>query len=67
MMRFLTNTDTLSEEQGGFLPTLGTNNTISKFLAEVLDSNNNGYPTLSIFLDLQKAFETIDLAILLRK
>lgn len=67
MMWFLKHTNALCEEQGGFLPVVGTNDTIGKFLSNVYDNINNGHPTLSIFFDLKKAFVTIDHSELLRK
>lgn len=57
----------ITKEQGGFLPKLGTNDTIGKLLGDVYTNINRGEPTLCIFFDLKKAFDTIDHTILLTK
>lgn len=67
IMEFLIKSNYLSKYQYGFRPSMGTDNAfayVSKFLHENLD---NSSPTVGIFLDLAKAFDTVDHKILLKK
>lgn len=45
----------ITEEQGGFLPKSGTNDTVGKFLGDIYNNINQGAPTLCIFFDLKKS------------
>ena len=57
----------LFDDQYGFRPKHSTTDAIAKFTAHVYKAMENKMTTMSVFLDLSKAFDTIDHAILLKK
>jgi retron-type reverse transcriptase len=57
----------LSSQQFGFRPKLSTSTALALFTDRILENNDNGHLTASVFLDLSKAFDTVDHAILLHK
>lgn len=67
ILNFINENNLMNKEQGGFLPLLGINDTIGEFMGEIYNISNRGEPTLYIFFDLKKAFDTIDHKILLTK
>ena len=57
----------MSCKQNGFRKHHGTSDTIFKFIGNILDNLNNKNHILAIFIDLKKAFDTLDHGILMDK
>ncbi len=64
---FLTKHNILNEKQYGFRPKHSTVDAITEFISDVLPSLDRKHKCLSVYLDLSKAFDTINHAILLEK
>ena len=57
----------LYNSQYGFRPNHCTINALTEFTSEVLNSTENKLTSIAVYLDLSKAFDTLDHNILLRK
>ena len=64
---FCENNKILYDNQYGFRPKHSTIDAVSKFTADIVSSLESNMITYAVFLDLSKAFDTIDHDILLRK
>ena len=67
LYNFLNTNGIFYENQYGFRPNHSTINALTKFTSNILNSFEDHASTLSVFLDLSKAFDTIDYTILLSK
>ena len=57
----------LYNSQYGFRPNHSTINALTEFTSEILNSTENKLTSIAVYLDLSKAFDTLDYNILLRK
>ena len=64
---FLEFNNLLCEHQGGFRKGFSTVSTIADLTDDIFGAINRGETTLAAFIDLRKAFDTVDLAILKNK
>ena len=59
--------DILNKKQGGVRAGHSTINTIAEFTDDIFNNLNNSQCTIATFIDLKKAFDTINRSILLKK
>ena len=64
---YLVNQKILYSKQFGFQKSHSTDHTIAQLADQIHESFENDSYTLGVFIDLSKAFDTIDHAILLKK
>ena len=64
---FLENTGQLYNSQYGFREGHSCENAVSELLAEIIKGKQEGFHTVSMFLDLSKAFDTLEHKVLLNK
>ena len=64
---FLEQTNQIYQSQYGFRTTHSCEHAISELLSEILKGKEEGLYTLSLFIDLSKAFDTIEHSVLLKK
>ena len=64
---FLEQTGQLYNRHYGFRTGHSCKNAVSKLLAEIIKGNQEGLYTVSMFLDLSKAFDTLEHEVLLKK
>ncbi len=67
LYNYLTVNKFLTSKQFGFRPKLSTCIALAHFTDNILENMDNGYLTGALFLDLSKAFDTIDHTVLLNK
>lgn len=67
LLSFLKKTNFFSNNQFGFRLGLNTETALLRFVNQVTDSINNKKQVLGLFLDIKKAFDTVNHAILLDK
>ena len=64
---FLENLNYLTKMQHGFPKRHSTTSATSKFVDDIILNLDKGYYSLAVFLDVKKAFDTVDHAILIKK
>ena len=67
LYHFLVLNDILDQHQYGFRPRHSTIHAVTEFTYDILDSFEKHEYSLSVLLDLSKAFDTIDLGIMVEK
>lgn len=67
MNSFITDNNLLCESQFGFREGRSTSDAVLEFVDKTVDSLDNGGYNVAVFVDLRKAFDTVDHGILLRK
>jgi len=67
VVKFLTKNNVIYEGQYGFRRNRSTTDAILDFTGNVLENINRGYFTLALFLDMSKAFDSINHQTLFRK
>ena len=67
MTQFVNKNNILSPSQFGFRENNSTNQAITTFYDKLLTNMNNGKVTCSIFLDLKKAFDSVNIDIFTKK
>ena len=67
IIEHLENNNLLSKSQNGFRKKHGTMDTVFKFLMKITNNLNDKQPTLSLFIDFKKAFDTISHELLITK
>ena len=64
---FFNDSNFLSEHQGGYRKGFSTLSTVADLTDDLFEQINLGMTTLATFIDLRKAFDTVNTEILLKK
>ena len=67
LITFLDQHMLLDGKQGGFRPNHSTIDTIVRFTEDIYKNLNEGQTTIAVYIDLRKAFDTVNHGILLKK
>lgn len=67
LMNYLRENEVLTPKQGGYRPNHSTTVTVASFVTDLIEASNKGQFTSAVFVDLHKAFDTINPSILLSK
>ena len=67
LMSYIEDNHILTEKQGGFRKNNSTINTVTDFTREICSAENNHEISLTTFIDFSKAFDPVNLEILLAK
>lgn len=67
LLKFLKSTNFFSDKQFGFRAGMNTEHALLHFMSKVFDGINDGKCVSGLFLDIRKAFDTVDHNILLDK
>ena len=66
-LKYLLKSNLFHEKQFGFQASNSTEHVVIQLISQILDAFNENKYTLGIFIDLSKAFDTVDHNILLKK
>ena len=64
VMKFLMQTEFFSDRQYGFLPGRSTEDALSDHVSQIVEAIENGYRVAGVYIDVRKAFDTVDHEIL---
>ena len=65
--RFFENSNQIYKSQYGFRSTYSCKNAVEELVSEIIKDRQAGFYTLAVFLDLSKAYNTLEYNVLLQK